>query len=66
MPLPDEWGRSGSIAAAECPNSWRDLAGQEDELLVRFAPWFEALQVAREEDWVRIDGVRNASPVARA
>ena len=39
------------------------LAGQEGELLLRFAPWFDALQVAREEDWVRIDGVRNASPV---
>ncbi len=24
---------------------------------------FDALQVAREEDWVRIDGARNASPV---
>ncbi len=39
------------------------LAGQEDELLVRFAPWFDALQVAREDDWVRLDGVRNAQPV---
>ena len=39
------------------------LAGQEDELLTRFAPWFGALQVAREDDWVRIDGVRNASAV---
>lgn len=37
------------------------LAGQEDELLARFAPWFEALQVAREDDWVRIDGVRNGA-----
>ena len=36
------------------------LAGQEDELLVRFAPWFDDLQVAREDDWVRLDGVRNA------
>ena len=32
-------------------------------LLVRFAPWFEALQVAREDDWVRVDGVRNGTPV---
>lgn len=39
------------------------LAGQEEPLLVRFAPWFEALQVAREDDWVRIDGVRNGTPV---
>lgn len=35
------------------------LVGQEDELLARFAPWFATLTVEREEDWVRIDGVRN-------
>ncbi len=40
------------------------LGGQEDALLLRFAPWFEDLQVAREDDWVRIDGVRNAFAVA--
>jgi ribosomal protein L11 methyltransferase len=34
------------------------LAGQEDELLERYAPWFENLQIAREDDWVRIDGRR--------
>jgi len=34
------------------------LAGQEDELLLRYAPWFEDLQVARQEDWVRISGRR--------
>jgi ribosomal protein L11 methyltransferase len=34
------------------------LAGQEAELLPRYAPWFETLAVAREGDWVRIDGVR--------
>ena len=39
------------------------LAGQEHELLRRFAPWFDALRVEREEDWIRIDGVRNAHPV---
>ncbi|MFN3703281.1 50S ribosomal protein L11 methyltransferase [Thermomonas sp.] len=39
------------------------LAGQEDELLARFAPWFDALQIAREDDWVRVDGVRNTRPV---
>ena len=36
------------------------LAGQEDELLLRYAPWFEALAVAREGDWIRITGRRNA------
>jgi ribosomal protein L11 methyltransferase len=39
------------------------LAGQEHDLLQRFAPWFDALRVDREEDWMRIDGVRNARPV---
>jgi ribosomal protein L11 methyltransferase len=34
------------------------LAGQEDELLVRYGEWFDGLRVAREDDWVRIDGVR--------
>ena len=36
------------------------LAGQEAELLQRFAPWFDALAVTRQDDWVRIDGLRNA------
>ena len=36
------------------------LAGQEHELLQRFAPWFDALQVERDGDWVRIDGRRRA------
>ncbi|QJD66404.1 50S ribosomal protein L11 methyltransferase [Xanthomonas campestris pv. badrii] len=34
------------------------LHGQEDELLERYAPWFEQLRCEREEDWMRIDGVR--------
>ena len=34
------------------------LAGQEDELLERYGAWFDALAVAQEGDWVRIDGVR--------
>lgn len=34
------------------------LAGQEDELLERYGEWFDALAVAQEGDWVRIDGVR--------
>lgn len=34
------------------------LAGQEDPLLVRYGAWFDALAVAREGDWIRIDGVR--------
>ena len=34
------------------------LAGQEDELVVRYGEWFHDLRVAREDDWVRIDGVR--------
>ncbi len=39
------------------------LAGQEDDLLLRFAPWFERLQVTRDDDWIRINGVRNAVAV---
>ena len=34
------------------------LRGQEDELLQRYAAWFDDLQVATEDDWVRIEGVR--------
>jgi ribosomal protein L11 methyltransferase len=34
------------------------LAGQEDALLLRYAPWFEALEVARQDDWIRISGRR--------
>ncbi len=34
------------------------LRGQEPELLERYGAWFDQLQVATEEDWVRIDGVR--------
>ncbi len=36
------------------------LQGQETELLDRYAPWFEPLQVSTLEDWVRIDGVRRS------
>lgn len=36
------------------------LDGQQDELLQRFAEWFDDLQVAKQDDWVRIDGVRRA------
>ncbi|RMH92876.1 50S ribosomal protein L11 methyltransferase [Lysobacter pythonis] len=35
------------------------LAGQEDELLLRYAPWFEGLAVERMDDWVRISGRRH-------
>ena len=34
------------------------LAGQHEELLVRYGEWFEALEVAQREDWVRISGRR--------
>ena len=36
------------------------LHGQEDELLERYAPWFEHLRCERDGDWMRIDGVRRA------
>ena len=34
------------------------LEGQEDELLLRYAPHFTELRVDRREDWVRIAGRR--------
>jgi len=34
------------------------LAGQEPALLERYGAWFDDLQVAREDDWIRIDGRR--------
>jgi ribosomal protein L11 methyltransferase len=34
------------------------LHGQEDDLLRRYAHWFDALHVARREDWLRISGRR--------
>lgn len=34
------------------------LDGQHDELLTRYAEWFDDLRVTRREDWVRIDGRR--------
>ncbi len=37
------------------------LVGQQDPLLVRYAKWFTALEVAIDGDWVRIDGVRLAA-----
>lgn len=36
------------------------LHGQEDELLQRYAPWFEDLQASRLGDWMRITGRRRA------
>jgi len=34
------------------------LDGQQDELLQRYAPWFDELKVETREDWVRIAGRR--------
>jgi ribosomal protein L11 methyltransferase len=36
------------------------LNGQQDELLLRYAEWFEELRVDIREDWVRISGRRRA------
>ena len=36
------------------------LDGQHEELLARYAPWFDNLRVAHREDWLRIDGVRRS------
>ncbi|KFA26737.1 ribosomal protein L11 methyltransferase, partial [Xanthomonas vasicola pv. musacearum NCPPB 4384] len=37
------------------------LHGQEDELLERYAPWFEQLRCERDDEWMRIEGVRRAT-----
>ncbi|KRA54516.1 ribosomal protein L11 methyltransferase [Pseudoxanthomonas sp. Root65] len=34
------------------------LKGQEDDLLVRYAAWFDALSATQDGDWMRIDGIR--------
>jgi ribosomal protein L11 methyltransferase len=34
------------------------LAGQQDELMARYAEWFDDLRVDVREDWVRISGHR--------
>jgi len=34
------------------------LVGQQDELLQRYAEWFDDLRVDTREDWVRISGLR--------
>jgi len=36
------------------------LAGQQDELLQRYAEWFDELRVDTREDWVRISGRRRS------
>ncbi len=41
------------------------LAGQDVELLARYAAWFDDLRVAQSEDWVRIDGIRKRSDGVR-
>ncbi|MDN5782673.1 MAG: 50S ribosomal protein L11 methyltransferase [Luteimonas sp.] len=38
------------------------LDGQQEPLLLRYRSWFDELQVQVEGDWVRIDGVRRATP----
>ena len=34
------------------------LKGQEDDLLARYATWFDDLSATQDGDWMRIDGVR--------
>jgi ribosomal protein L11 methyltransferase len=36
------------------------LFGQHEELLARYAEWFDDLSIATREDWVRISGVRKS------
>ena len=54
-----------SIAARVRPGGLLALSGildgQQDELLARYAAWFDGLRVTKREDWLRIDGVRKAA-----
>jgi len=34
------------------------LSGQEDELMMRYARWFDGLEAVRDGDWMRITGIR--------
>ncbi|MFT4198936.1 MAG: 50S ribosomal protein L11 methyltransferase [Pseudoxanthomonas sp.] len=53
---------AGTLAAQVAPGGRIALSGildgQQDELLARYAAWFDELRVERRGDWVRIDGVR--------
>jgi ribosomal protein L11 methyltransferase len=53
-----------TFAAAAKPNApfaiSGILIGQQDELLQRYAEWFDELRVDSREDWVRISGRRRA------
>jgi ribosomal protein L11 methyltransferase len=55
---------AGNIAAQVRPGGLLALSGildgQQDELLTRYATWFDDLRVSKREDWLRIDGVRRA------
>ncbi|MEO5596769.1 MAG: 50S ribosomal protein L11 methyltransferase [Lysobacteraceae bacterium] len=55
-------GLADTIAARVKPGGLLALSGildgQHDELLARYAPWFDQLRVTRRDDWLRIDGVR--------
>ena len=51
-----------TLAARVAPGGRIALSGilkeQEDELLARYAPWFDALSATGDGDWMRIDGIR--------
>lgn len=55
---------AGTLAARVAPGGRIALSGilhgQEAPLLQRYAAWFDDLAVAREGDWMRIDGRRRA------
>ena len=53
---------AGTLAARVAPGGCLALSGilhgQEDELLVRYSEWFDALVATRDGDWMRIEGIR--------
>ena len=51
-----------TLATATCPGATLVISGilhaQQEDMLRRYAPWFEALSVTTREDWVCISGRR--------
>ena len=37
------------------------LKGQEPEVLLAFAPFFDNLRVTQMDDWIRVDGIRRSA-----
>ncbi len=60
LPYADAIGAEVVQVFVTNPRGWACPPGdpEQDALLRRYAEWFDALDVAIEGDWVRIDGIR--------